>query len=78
MPSVIGDDEDVDHRIKATWMRWHQAYHILCDKKKVPQKLRGEFYSTAIRFGIEHTSMAQNVILLNGGTSNSYILPPGW
>ena len=47
-------------------------------KKKVPQKLRGEFYSTAIRFGIEHTSMAQNVILLNGGTSNSYILPPGW
>jgi len=30
-------------------------------------------YSKAIISGIEHTSMAQNVIVLNGGTSNSYI-----
>ncbi|KAG2549259.1 hypothetical protein PVAP13_9KG163539 [Panicum virgatum] len=41
-------DEDVSHRIKAGCMKWRQAYGVLCDKK-VPQKLKGKFYRTAIR-----------------------------
>ena len=43
-----GIDEDVNHRIKAGWMKWRQASGILCDKR-VPQKLKGKFYSTAVR-----------------------------
>ena len=41
-------DEDVSHRIKAGWMKWHQASSVLCDKR-VPQKLKCKFYRTAIR-----------------------------
>ena len=41
-------DEDVSHRIKAGWMKWRQASGVLCDRK-VPQKLKGKFYRTAIR-----------------------------
>ena len=41
-------DEDVSHRIKAGWMKWRQASGVLCDKR-VPQKLKGRFYRTAIR-----------------------------
>ena len=41
-------DEDVSHRIKAGWMKWHQASGVLCDKR-VPQKLKGMFYRTVIR-----------------------------
>ena len=41
-------DEDVGHRIKAGWMKWRQASGVLCDKR-VPQKLKGRFYRTAIR-----------------------------
>ena len=36
-----GIDEDVNHRIKAGWMKWRQASGILCDKR-VPQKLKGK------------------------------------
>ena len=43
-----GIDEDVNHRIKAGWMKWRQASGILCDKR-VPQKLKGMFYRTAVR-----------------------------
>ena len=43
-----GIDEDVSHRIRAGWVKWRQATGILCDKK-VPQKLKGKFYRTAIR-----------------------------
>ena len=43
-----GIDEDVNHRIKARWMKWRQASGILCDKR-VPQKLKGKFYRTAVR-----------------------------
>ena len=43
-----GIDEDVNHRIKAGWMKWRQASGILCDKR-VPQKLKGKFYRTAVR-----------------------------
>ncbi|KAG2594592.1 hypothetical protein PVAP13_5KG006512 [Panicum virgatum] len=41
-------DEDVRHRISAGWLKWRQASGILCDKR-VPQKLKGKFYRTAIR-----------------------------
>ncbi|PVH33351.1 hypothetical protein PAHAL_9G633500 [Panicum hallii] len=41
-------DEDVRHRISAGWLKWRQASGILCDKK-VPQRLKGKFYRTAIR-----------------------------
>ena len=41
-------DEDVSHRIKTGWMKWRQASGVLCDKR-VPQKLKGKFYMTAIR-----------------------------
>jgi hypothetical protein len=40
--------EDVSHRIRAGWVKWRQASGILCDKK-VPNKLKGKFYITAIR-----------------------------
>jgi hypothetical protein len=41
-------DEDVRHRILVDWLKWCQAFSILCDKR-VPQKLKGKFYRTAIR-----------------------------
>ncbi|KAG2581129.1 hypothetical protein PVAP13_6KG015450 [Panicum virgatum] len=41
-------DEDVRHRISASWLKWRQASGMLCDKR-VPQKLKGKFYRTAIR-----------------------------
>jgi hypothetical protein len=40
-------DEDVSHRIKADGLKWHQASGVLCDSR-VPLKLKGKFYSTAI------------------------------
>uniref|UniRef100_M8AWF1 Brefeldin A-inhibited guanine nucleotide-exchange protein 2 n=1 Tax=Aegilops tauschii TaxID=37682 RepID=M8AWF1_AEGTA len=51
-----GIDEDVNHRIKAGWMKWRQASGILYDKR-VPQKLKGKFYRTTVRpamlYGVE-------------------------
>ena len=41
-------DEDVTHIISAGWLKWHQASGVLCDRR-VPQKLKGKFYRTAIR-----------------------------
>jgi len=40
-------DVDVRHRISAGWLKWRQASGVLCDKR-VPQKLKGKFYRTAI------------------------------
>jgi len=44
-------DEDVRHRISAGWLKWHQASGVLCDRR-VPQKLKGKFYRTAIRLAM--------------------------
>ncbi|KAH1239249.1 Phospholipid-transporting ATPase 3 [Glycine max] len=48
----IGDDGeiegDVNHRIQAGWMKWRKASGVLCDAK-VPIKLKGKFYRTAVR-----------------------------
>ena len=44
-------DEDVRHRISAGWLKWRQASGVLCDRR-VPQKLKGKFYRTAIRTAI--------------------------
>jgi hypothetical protein len=41
-------DEDVSHKIRARWIKWRQISDIICDKK-VPNKLKGKFYRTAIR-----------------------------
>ncbi|KAL5146330.1 Craniofacial development protein 2 [Glycine soja] len=50
--SVIQDDGeiegDVNHRIQAGWMKWRKASRVLCDAK-VPIKLKGKFYRTAVR-----------------------------
>ena len=50
--SMLQRDEDINadvsHRIKAGWIKWRQAFSILYDKR-VPQKLKGKFYRTAIR-----------------------------
>ncbi|KAL5179591.1 hypothetical protein HKD37_01G000874 [Glycine soja] len=53
--SVIQDDGeiegDVNHRIQAGWMKWRKASGVLCDAK-VPIKLKGKFYRTAVRSAI--------------------------
>ena len=41
-------DEDVRYRISAGWLKWRQASGVLYDRR-VPQKLKGKFYRTAIR-----------------------------
>jgi hypothetical protein len=41
-------DEDVSHRIKASWLKWHQTSGILCDPR-VPLKLKGKFYRIVIQ-----------------------------
>ena len=40
--------EDATHRIKAGWLKWRNASRVLCDDK-IPLKLKGKFYRTAIR-----------------------------
>jgi hypothetical protein len=44
-------DEDVSYRIKAGWLKWHQASDVLCDPM-MPLKLKGKFYRTAIRLAM--------------------------
>ena len=41
-------NKDVTHRIQAGWNKWRSASSILCDRK-IPLKLKGKFYRTAIR-----------------------------
>jgi hypothetical protein len=48
MLQMNGDiDEDVSHTIKVGWLKWHQVSGVLCDPR-VPLKLKGKFYRTAI------------------------------
>jgi hypothetical protein len=44
-------DEDLSHRIKAGWLKWRQTSGVLCDPR-VPLKLKGKFYRTAIRLAM--------------------------
>ena len=50
--SIIRKDgdvsDDVIHRIKAGWIKWRSAIGVLCDRR-IPVKLKGKFYRTAIR-----------------------------
>ena len=50
--SIVQNDgeieADVNHRIQAGWLKWRKASGVLCDKK-VPLKLKGKFYRTAVR-----------------------------
>jgi hypothetical protein len=50
--SIISQDgeitDDVTHRIQVGWLKWRSATGVLCDKR-VPTKLKGKFYRTAIR-----------------------------
>jgi hypothetical protein len=41
-------DEDFSHIIKAGWLKWRQAFGVLCDSR-VSLKLKDKFYRTAIR-----------------------------
>jgi hypothetical protein len=41
-------DEDLSHRIKVMWLKWHQASGVLCDLR-VSLKLKDKFYRTMIR-----------------------------
>jgi hypothetical protein len=57
--------EDVSHRIKPGWLKWHQASGVLCDPR-VPLKLKGKFYSIAIRpamlYGAEYWSTKRRLV----------------
>ena len=53
--SVDGEiDGDVEHRIKAEWLKWRLASEVLCDQR-MPTRLKGKFYriatSTAMTYG---------------------------
>src|SRR4051812_42173312 len=43
-----GIKDDVDHRIKAGWMRWKMTFEVLCDKR-VPIKLKAKCYKAIVR-----------------------------
>ncbi|XP_050519065.1 uncharacterized protein LOC126893156 [Diabrotica virgifera virgifera] len=46
-------DGDACSRIRAGWMKWKEASGVLCDRK-IPMKLKGKFYKTAIRPAMMH------------------------
>ncbi|GKC96942.1 retrovirus-related pol polyprotein LINE-1 [Tanacetum coccineum] len=48
-------NEDVAHRIKATWLKWRTNTGVLCDRN-APLKLKGKFYRVAIRPAMLHGS----------------------
>ena len=52
-------DEDVRHRISASWLKWCQAFGVLCDRK-VPQKLKGKSYRKVLNVGLQKGDMSSN------------------
>jgi len=50
--SLVQNDGEIEagvsHRIQAGWLKWRKASCVLCDKK-VPLKLKGKLYRTAVR-----------------------------
>jgi len=52
LESIVQNDGEIEayvsHRIQVGWLKWRRASGILCDKK-VPLKLKGKFYRTAVR-----------------------------
>ena len=47
--SKDGDiDEDVEHRIKAGWLKWKLASGVLCSRR-MPTRLKEKIYRTAIK-----------------------------
>jgi hypothetical protein len=64
---LFGIDEDVSHRIKIDWLKWHQASGVLYDPR-VPQKTKGKFYRTAFR---PFLCVEQNVDQLKCDLSNN-------
>ena len=48
-------EEDIQHRIKAGWVKWKNASGVLCDGK-MPIKLKGKFYRTVIRPAMLYSS----------------------
>jgi hypothetical protein len=49
-------DEDISHRIKGNWLKWHQIFSVVCDPR-VPHKLKANVYRIAIQptmlYGVE-------------------------
>ena len=41
-------EADVTHHIHVGWLKWRKALGVLCDKK-VPLKMKGKFYRTAVK-----------------------------
>ena len=48
-------DNDVNHRIQVGWYKWRKATGVICDRK-VPNKIKGKFYRTAIRPAMLYSS----------------------
>ncbi|GLS47117.1 hypothetical protein GCM10007884_51210 [Methylobacterium brachythecii] len=48
-------DADIKHRIQAGWLKWRSASSVLCDRR-IPLRLKGKFYRTAIRPAILYGS----------------------
>ena len=46
-------DENVEHRIKAGWVKWRLAAGVLCDRW-TPTRLKEEFYRIAIRLAMTY------------------------
>lgn len=40
-------EKNLNHRIKAGWIKWRSASGTLCDHK-IPIRLKGNFYKTVI------------------------------
>ena len=40
-------DTEVEKKVESGWCRWREASGVLCDKR-MPLKLKGEYYSTVV------------------------------